>query len=44
MITIIGPRATKVPGTVNTTSHSTADWSRQLSLPHKDRTMTLQAR
>ena len=31
MITIIGPRATKVPGTVNTTSHSTADWSRQLS-------------
>src|SRR5215211_7376844 len=31
MITIIGPRDTKVPGTVNTTSHSNADWSRGLS-------------
>ena len=31
MITIIGPRDTKVPGTINTTSHSNADWSRGLS-------------
>lgn len=31
MITIIGPRDTKVPRTVNTTSHSNADWSRGLS-------------
>lgn len=31
MITIIGPRDTKVPRAVNTTSHSNADWSRGLS-------------
>ena len=31
MITIIGPRDTKVPGTVNTTSHSNAAWSKGLS-------------
>ena len=31
MIKIIGPRAKKEPGTINTTSHSPADWSRGLS-------------
>ena len=31
MIKIIGPRDKKEPGTINTTSHSAADWSRGLS-------------
>ena len=31
MITIIGPRDMKVPGAVDTTSHSSADWSTGLS-------------
>jgi hypothetical protein len=31
MITIIGPRDMKKPGTVDTTSHSSADWSTALS-------------
>ena len=31
VITIIGPRDMKVPGAVNTTSHSSADWSTGLS-------------